>query len=106
MSLPWFNTRGPNGLPDLQRGLAALWPSYLAYALTFLFIGQVWANNHVMFDQGATALMFDAVWQHASHHRLFRRGLDLRARSPSAGVLGWRWRGSRWAHWSVCLSRP
>jgi uncharacterized membrane protein len=27
-----------------------LWPSYLAYALTFLFIGQVWANHHVMFD--------------------------------------------------------
>jgi uncharacterized membrane protein len=25
-------------------------PSYLAYALTFLFIGQVWANHHVMFD--------------------------------------------------------
>jgi len=28
----------------------ALWPSYLAYAVTFLFIGQVWANHHVMFD--------------------------------------------------------
>ena len=27
-----------------------LWPSYLAYTLTFLFIGQVWANHHVMFD--------------------------------------------------------
>ena len=27
-----------------------LWPSYIAYALTFLFIGQVWANHHVMFD--------------------------------------------------------
>jgi uncharacterized membrane protein len=25
-------------------------PSYLAYALTFLFIGQIWANHHVMFD--------------------------------------------------------
>ena len=23
---------------------------YLAYAVTFLFIGQVWANHHVMFD--------------------------------------------------------
>ena len=30
--------------------LVDLWPSYLAYALTFLFIGQVWANHHVMFD--------------------------------------------------------
>jgi uncharacterized membrane protein len=35
---------------NLLRGLVDLWPSYLAYALTFLFIGQVWANHHVMFD--------------------------------------------------------
>jgi uncharacterized membrane protein len=34
----------------LLDGLVALWPSYLAYAVTFLFIGQVWANHHVMFD--------------------------------------------------------
>jgi uncharacterized membrane protein len=34
----------------LLHGLLALWPSYLAYAVTFLFIGQVWANHHVMFD--------------------------------------------------------
>ena len=32
-----------------------LWPSYLAYAVTFLFIGQVWANHHVMFDHIRTA---------------------------------------------------
>ena len=24
--------------------------SYLAYSVTFLFIGQVWTNHHVMFD--------------------------------------------------------
>jgi uncharacterized membrane protein len=35
---------------NLLHGLVALWPSYLAYAVTFLFIGQVWANHHVMFD--------------------------------------------------------
>jgi uncharacterized membrane protein len=35
---------------NLLHGLLALWPSYLAYALTFLFIGQVWVNHHVMFD--------------------------------------------------------
>ena len=34
----------------LLSGLLALWPSYLAYALTFLLIGQVWANHHAMFD--------------------------------------------------------
>jgi TMEM175 potassium channel family protein len=35
---------------SLLDGLVDLWPSYLAYAVTFLFIGQVWANHHVMFD--------------------------------------------------------
>ena len=35
---------------NLLHGLLALWPSYLAYAVTFLFIGQVWVNHHVMFD--------------------------------------------------------
>jgi TMEM175 potassium channel family protein len=42
--------RPPADDTSLLHGLAALWPSYLAYALTFLFIGQVWANHHVMFD--------------------------------------------------------
>ncbi|GAA5137712.1 TMEM175 family protein [Pseudonocardia adelaidensis] len=42
--------RPPGGDVDLLHGLVALWPSYLAYAVSFLFIGQVWANHHVMFD--------------------------------------------------------
>lgn len=41
----------PTDYTNLLHGLAVLWPSYLAYALTFLFVGQVWANHHVMFDQ-------------------------------------------------------
>ncbi len=40
----------PTGDSSLLDGLVDLWPSYLAYALTFLFIGQVWVNHHVMFD--------------------------------------------------------
>ena len=40
----------PTDYSDLLHDLLALWPSYLAYAVTFLFIGQVWANHHVMFD--------------------------------------------------------
>jgi uncharacterized membrane protein len=40
----------PTDTRHLLHGLAALWPSYLAYAITFLLIGQVWANHHVMFD--------------------------------------------------------
>jgi uncharacterized membrane protein len=47
--------RPPTGDASLLHGLGALWPSYLAYALTFLFIGQVWANHHVMFDHIRTA---------------------------------------------------
>jgi TMEM175 potassium channel family protein len=41
---------------NLLHDLLALWPSYLAYAVTFLFIGQVWANHHVMFDHIGTAV--------------------------------------------------
>jgi uncharacterized membrane protein len=42
--------RPPTDYTNLLQGLGALWPSYLSYAVTFLFIGQVWANHHVMFD--------------------------------------------------------
>lgn len=35
---------------NLLHELLALWPSYFAYVVTFVFIGQVWANHHVMFD--------------------------------------------------------
>jgi uncharacterized membrane protein len=40
----------PTDYDALLHDLVALWPSYLAYAVTFMFIGQVWANHHVMFD--------------------------------------------------------
>jgi uncharacterized membrane protein len=40
----------PQDTRHLFHGLVALWPSYLSYAITFLLIGQVWANHHVMFD--------------------------------------------------------
>jgi uncharacterized membrane protein len=40
----------PQDTRHLLHGLVALWPSYMAYAVTFLLIGQVWANHHVMFD--------------------------------------------------------
>lgn len=40
----------PSDYGNLLHGLGALWPSYLAYAVSFLFIGQVWANHHVLFD--------------------------------------------------------
>ncbi|WP_433380167.1 TMEM175 family protein [Actinoplanes sp. CA-142083] len=40
----------PEDTRHLLHGLAELWPSYLAYIITFMLIGQVWANHHVMFD--------------------------------------------------------
>lgn len=42
--------RPPGDTRHLLHGLATLWPSYLAYALTFMLIGQVWANHHIMFE--------------------------------------------------------
>jgi uncharacterized membrane protein len=45
-----LEVRAPTDGEKLLHGLAALWPSYLAYVVTFLFIGQVWTNHHVMFD--------------------------------------------------------
>jgi TMEM175 potassium channel family protein len=42
--------RAPTAGGNLLHALLALWPSYLAYVVTFLFIGQVWVNHHVMFD--------------------------------------------------------
>ena len=45
-----LSIRRPSDDTRLLHGLLALWPSYLAYAVTFLFIGQVWANHHVLFD--------------------------------------------------------
>jgi uncharacterized membrane protein len=45
-----LDIRLPAGTDHLDRGLLALWPSYLAYAVTFLLIGQTWVNHHIMFD--------------------------------------------------------
>jgi TMEM175 potassium channel family protein len=42
--------RPPDDTSHLLHSLAVLWPSYLAYVVTFMLIGQIWANHHVMFD--------------------------------------------------------
>jgi uncharacterized membrane protein len=36
-----LDIRAPTDDRDLLQGLVALWPSYLAHPVTFLFIGQV-----------------------------------------------------------------
>jgi len=35
---------------DLGRELLNLWPSYFAYAVSFIVIGAIWINHHAMFD--------------------------------------------------------
>lgn len=35
---------------SLGPGLLHLWPSYLAYAISFIVIGAIWINHHAMFD--------------------------------------------------------
>ena len=47
--------RPPEDTRHLLHGLAALRPSYLSSAITFLLIGQVWANHHVMSDHICSA---------------------------------------------------
>ncbi|MET7495641.1 TMEM175 family protein [Streptomyces sp900116325] len=42
--------RPPHDTSHLLHSLAALWPSYLTYVVTFMLVGQVWANHHIMFD--------------------------------------------------------
>jgi uncharacterized membrane protein len=37
-------------IADLGNGLLQLWPSYLAYAISFVVIGAIWINHHTMFD--------------------------------------------------------
>ncbi|MFG1870434.1 TMEM175 family protein [Micromonospora arborensis] len=45
----------PEDTEHLLGGLIELWPSYVAYAITFLLIGQMWVNHHVMFDHIGSA---------------------------------------------------
>jgi uncharacterized membrane protein len=42
--------RVPEDTSHLLRELLDLWSSYLAYVISFLLIGLVWANHHVMFE--------------------------------------------------------
>jgi uncharacterized membrane protein len=45
-----LNIRPPDDTRHLVHGLLALWPSYVSYVITFMLVGNVWANHHVMFD--------------------------------------------------------
>ena len=45
-----FNIKTPTDTHHLLASLLKLWPSYLAYVISFLLIGLLWANHHVMFE--------------------------------------------------------
>jgi uncharacterized membrane protein len=38
---------------DAEGGLTHIWPSYVAYATSFLTIGIIWVNHHTVMDQFA-----------------------------------------------------
>jgi uncharacterized membrane protein len=40
----------PEDTSRLAHELRELWPSYVAYVVSFLLIGLVWANHHTMFE--------------------------------------------------------
>lgn len=45
-----LDIKAPDDTNHLLRSLLALWPSYLGYVLSFLLIGLLWVNHHVMFE--------------------------------------------------------
>jgi TMEM175 potassium channel family protein len=45
----------PGESEDLGRALLDLWPSYAAYAVSFLTIGIIWVNHHALMDRVARA---------------------------------------------------
>jgi uncharacterized membrane protein len=47
--------KAPTSGADLGPALLALWPSYLAYATSFIVIGAIWINHHAMFEHIARA---------------------------------------------------
>ncbi|MBO0702898.1 MAG: DUF1211 domain-containing protein, partial [Candidatus Dormibacteraeota bacterium] len=53
--------RPPGGAVDIAGFLLAQWPGYVAYVISFLLIGLVWANHHTMFERigrGDRVLLF------------------------------------------------
>jgi uncharacterized membrane protein len=45
-----FNIKSPDDTSHLLASLLRLWPSYLAYVISFLLIGLLWVNHHVTFE--------------------------------------------------------
>lgn len=84
--------RVDDGAADLPAALLDLWPSYAAYAISFLTIGIMWVNHHALFRQidrvDRTFLMLNAPCSprgsHSPSTRPWRRSTSSRARSSAA----------------------
>jgi uncharacterized membrane protein len=50
-----LEVRVPPGTDDLGDALLHIWPSYLAYVTSFLTIGVIWVNHHIVFTLLARA---------------------------------------------------
>jgi len=94
---------------SVSHGLVHAWPSYAAYATSFLTIGIIWANHHTVFKQIArvnrTFLMINVVFlmvvafspfptrvvaetlRNDSHAAAFAYGLNFVAMSVCYGAL-------------------
>lgn len=91
-----LDIRAPADTRHLLHGLGALWPSYLSYVITFMLVGQVWANHHVLFDH----------IRHANRMVLFLNTvllMDIALLPFAAGVLANSFRDAQGERTAVIL---
>lgn len=70
----------------LGQALLAQWPSYAAYVISFLLVGGVWANHHVMFRRIRHADHTIVIWN--TLHLMCTAVLPFTTALLSAYVLG------------------
>jgi len=74
------------GARPLSQVLISQWPSYAAYVVSFLLVGGVWANHHVMFRRIRYADHAIVVWN--TLHLMFTAVLPFTTALLSAYILG------------------
>jgi len=74
----------PPELPT-YKALLLLWPTWLSYAVSYLFIAIVWANHHHLMRYATTATPPDVVQFRASVFRVAASALH-RLEAPHQGL--------------------